>query len=298
MTTFPMAAIPAAMPTPFPTRGLMFDDIIPHVELGDKLRCVEAITDIPDVGKVFTAGKEYEVITGEDLFTYGDTTIRDDNGVEVPLRGAPGRITILDRFEEVEDETVSVMASPELPTVFGEMSPIDRKVLLQGWKSGTPVEIYNDVSHKWFFCEYPSFMLECAYRLGKTTEEKRIEEIEAELADLRESEKSFLDALAKANSFDVLSEPLPFGELSREEKAELLLASHDGVAIQFHAPWSFGSSWESLAATPSWNREVYYRVEPVGIPALKAELEDLTDTIRELENELSDLTGESDELDW
>jgi hypothetical protein len=56
-----------------------------------------------------------------------------------------------------------------------------------------------------------------------------------------------------------MTHPKPFGELSRAEKGELLLAHHEGKRIEYmrigYSPWT-------IARDPSWNRDLCYRIAP------------------------------------
>lgn len=266
--------------------GLYLKDIISTVDVGDTLVCTSSITIIEHVGKVFTEGKEYPVITGDQLFTQGMTTIRDDNDVEVPI--AHGSCMAL--YDTFVVKTTPVLEDLEMPTPFGELDLFSRKEILDAWKAGMP--ILHFAGNEWYEHGNPMFAFHDAYKVGKTDTEIRIEEIESELKDLTESRDSILDRIREVNTF---SGGTVWKDMSREEKATLLLASSEGKAIQFkHAHHEFDRTWK--AVDPLWVSNGFYRVEPECLAVYDEELDELNNQIDALREELHDL--ESGDLDW
>lgn len=78
----------------------------------------------------------------------------------------------------------------------------------------------------------------------------------------------------------------PFGELSDTDKAELLLAKHEGKMIQIYYPWA--NRW-SIVGAPNWTTNTVYRVEPSEITAERVKQQELSKALQDSIDKLNDL---------
>lgn len=270
---------------------MTFDEIIETVSEGDTLLCIDGVTG----DRFFTTGKEYQVVESELSSQVGQLTIKDNEGGYVP-RIAFGRIELNDTFVKVEKPIIKTPWPETSAPTFSQMDTVARLDLLKAWKAGENIEL-QDMGGDWHRVSNPVFDNLCAYRIGKTDEGYKIEELESEAKDLVETINSFTKTLRENNQFIGSVSPT-WGDMSRNEKAALLLAYHDGKPIQFHDPWNSGDFWITLDnKAPVWNTDVSYRVEPDSISSLKAEIRDLNTSLIAVEDELSELRDE-DEWEW
>ena len=64
-----------------------------------------------------------------------------------------------------------------------------------------------------------------------------------------------------------MTDVLPFGKLTPVEQGALLLAEHEGAAIQSHN--SHTKSWVTIVLPPAWYDDKIYRIKPK--PKMQAE---------------------------
>lgn len=120
--------------------------------------------------------------------------------------------------------------------------------------------------------------------------------MESELNDLNESWMSFNDKKVALNKRD--SDAVMFGDMTREQKAELLLAHFDGKPIQFSRDSLFSTTWITLVSDPQWDADVFYRVEPEALAGINAELKDISAQYNKLEEKMHDLLPEEEDDCW
>lgn len=90
---------------------------------------------------------------------------------------------------------------------------------------------------------------------------------------------------------DVTPEPIkdpltPFSEMSDEDKAELLLAKHEGKPIQIYVP--FMSAWRWVEV-PTWTEHFAYRLEPSATTELRLKAKTLSEESDEAWTKLNNL---------
>lgn len=113
--------------------------------------------------------------------------------------------------------------------------------------------------------------------------------LEAEHADLNETYDSFVREKNSVNKFDAdLS--VAWGDMSREAKADLLLAQHEGRKIQWATNGFFNSStWNTMLDSDfTFNDDVCYRLLPSAVESYDAEMKAIReelDTVVDLMND-------------
>lgn len=123
---------------------------------------------------------------------------------------------------------------------------------------------------------------------GKSAVEKMLEELSTKLDDMKADAEQLRKDIATLDEFDP-EWNTNYRDLSREDKAALHLALHEGKALQY--AWDFYSKWEDVPHIPNWNMNgrVFYRVKPLSYTILKDILSDVEREISELEESMESL---------